>query len=182
MIKDNILQEKKIQEVKRQEEEIQEEEIQKVENKNYWVKLENFIEDNRNTFFWIILVSGIIIIINQYSNQSNFQYGGQTSSPDATISAAGKDKDSNKRSKLNALTKAAQANRGKSYSATTTDEGVFGAANYAMSFKYQIGAMIQMVALTVFLLIVVIPPLSILIIAAVSFILLKPNLKSLFRL
>ena len=182
MKKDNILQEEKIQEVERQEEERQEFERQEVENQNYWVKLENFIEDNRNTFFWIILVSGIIIIINQSSNQSNFQYGGGESSPGSKILAAGKDGESNKRSKLNALTKAAKSNRGKSYSATSTDEGVFGAANYAMSFKYQIGAMIQMVALTVFLLIVVIPPLSILIIAAISFILLKPNLKSLFRL
>ena len=174
-----------LEEVERQEVERQEVERQEVENRdeNYWNKIEKFIEDNRNTFFWIILVAGIILIINQNSNQSKFQFGGETPpapgpSPGPEASA-GLEVDKNKKGKVS---KAMSSTKGKSYSATTTDEGAYGAANYAMSFKYQISALIQMVAITVFLLIVVLPPLSILIIGALSFIMLKPNLKSLFRL
>lgn len=199
----NILKEAEIEEAEREDieiEEIEEAERElvkrqevKTKNKNYWNQIEKFIEDNRNIFFWIILVSGIIIIINQNSNQFNFQYGGKpnektagakSSSGSMSISASeltGED-GPKKKGKLDKIKKIAESTKGKSYSVTSTDEGVFGAANYAMSFKYQISSLIQIVALTVFLLIVVLPPLSILIIGTLSFIMLKPNLKSLFRL
>ena len=92
MEKYNILEEVERQEVERQE----------IDNRddNYWNKIERFIEDNRNTFFWIILVAGIILIINQNSNQSKFQFGGATPEPEPKA-AAGLEVDKGKKLKKN---------------------------------------------------------------------------------
>ena len=192
--------------------------------KTYWEQCQDFIEENRNTFFWLIVVFGIILIMNEKDNhQLPILYGGDEGGNAAAPAAAPEpaapanngagsnngdggsnaegnkngeggnngDKGGNKGGKgrgKKALAAAASAgssfSRGTGRSANVGDQdyGAFGAANYLLSFKYQISALIQMVAVTVFLIIVVMPPLSILIIGVLSFIMLKPNLKSLFRL
>ena len=156
--------------------------------KNYLQECQDFIEENRNTFFWIIVVFGIILIINEYNDNTELliQNGGKkinnmlSKIKSGSKKAGEKIKSGSKKAAIKGLGPSTRT--GRSADVADQQTGAFGAANYLLSFKYQISALIQMVAITVFLIIVVMPPLSLLIIAVLSFILLKPNLKSLFRL
>ena len=66
----------------------------KNKNKNYWEDVQDFIEENKNTFFWIIIVFGIILILNESGSEvkiaNNMSGGDIPPAPAAPPAADGK--------------------------------------------------------------------------------------------
>ena len=162
--------------------------IYSVKNENeqdqltWYEKLELFMHKYRTHIFWVLIVGSVILLLYQkecdkcssIENKNKVLKGGN---PLALAKMAKGNMGS-----IGGLVKGKLEGKAKSPLNLRGLGSEKGVGNYMLSQKYKISALIQTIAITVLFLMLFVPPLAFAIVVIMSYSLLSPHLKGLFRL